>query len=92
MRWYGSSLAMASLATLALVHVPVVLAHGGEEMMNMPESHEHNGTDEVPAEGDDYPPTYFTHPDHVAVLYAHIVLMVLAWVFALPIGKSADLD
>lgn len=91
MRWHGSSLALASLATLALVHIPVVLAHGGEEMMDMPESHEQNGTDEVPAEGADYPPTYFAHPEHVALLYAHIVLMVLAWVFALPVAVMLSL-
>ena len=33
-----------------------------------------------------YPPTYFAHPGHVGVIYAHIALMVLAWVFVLPIG------
>jgi hypothetical protein len=91
MRWHGDSLALASLATLALVHVPVALAHGGDEMMDMPESHEQNGTDEMPAEAADYPPTYFAHPEHVALLYAHIVLMVLAWVFALPVAVMLSL-
>ena len=33
-----------------------------------------------------YPPTYFAHPDHSALIYAHIALMVLAWIFALPVG------
>lgn len=44
----------------------------------------HGSPAEDPA---DYPPTYFAHPDHVAVIYSHIALMVIAWVFVLPIGK-----
>lgn len=34
-----------------------------------------------------YAETYFAHTGHVATIYAHIILMVLAWVFVLPIGK-----
>ncbi|KAI1262013.1 hypothetical protein F5Y18DRAFT_419159 [Xylariaceae sp. FL1019] len=31
-------------------------------------------------------PTYFAHSEHVAVIYAHIALMCLAWIFMLPIA------
>ncbi|CAK7241353.1 MAG: hypothetical protein STHCBS139747_002814 [Sporothrix thermara] len=37
-----------------------------------------NGTGTV------YKPTYFAHPEHAGLMYAHILLMILAWVFALP--------
>ena len=63
--------------------LPVVLAHG-----------EHGGHDdhgEVPPEGiqdsPEYPPSYFSHTEHVGVIYTHIALMTLAWVFVLPLGK-----
>lgn len=36
----------------------------------------------------EYPPSYFSHPEHRGVLLAHIGLMVLAWVIVLPLGKS----
>ncbi|KAJ6439962.1 integral membrane protein [Purpureocillium lavendulum] len=38
-----------------------------------------------------YPPTYFAHPDHSALIYAHIALMVLAWIFALPVAVMLSL-
>ena len=50
-----------------------------------------NGTaqdPDAPLPEDQYPPTYFAHPEHKAAIYGHIVVMVLAWVFALPAGKA----
>ncbi|KAK0714338.1 hypothetical protein B0T21DRAFT_387060 [Apiosordaria backusii] len=44
-----------------------------------------------PLPEDQYPPTYFTHPDHKAVIYGHIVLMVLSWVFVLPTAVMLSL-
>ncbi|UNI17308.1 hypothetical protein JDV02_003664 [Purpureocillium takamizusanense] len=38
-----------------------------------------------------YPPTYFAHPHYVGVIYAHIALMVIAWVFVLPIAVMLSL-
>jgi Isoprenylcysteine carboxyl methyltransferase (ICMT) family len=35
-------------------------------------------------------PSYFRHPNYVFWIYAHIISMVLAWVIALPIGKSCS--
>jgi hypothetical protein len=31
-------------------------------------------------------PSYFRHPEHSALILAHIVLMSLAWVFVLPLS------
>ena len=67
-------------STLVLSLLPVVLAHGGGK------EHVEVHTDE-PKDNSEYPPTYFAHPDHVGVIYAHIALMTLAWVFVLPVGK-----
>ncbi|KAL1837573.1 hypothetical protein VTJ49DRAFT_3633 [Mycothermus thermophilus] len=75
---------LASVAVLGLV--PAVLAdeghgHGGG-------GHGHGGMEmtdaDKPLPEDQYPPTYFAHPDHRVAIYGHIALMALAWVFALP--------
>ncbi len=52
-------------------------------------SHEHDTVqdEELVKSEVDYPLTYFGHSEHVAVIYSHIALMVLAWVFVLPVGK-----
>ncbi|KAH9904573.1 hypothetical protein F4778DRAFT_770469 [Xylariomycetidae sp. FL2044] len=42
------------------------------------------GTEEPKPDEDSYPPTYFSHPEHQAVIYAHIALMVIGWIFVLP--------
>lgn len=73
---------LASAAVLALV--PGALAHGDENThmdMGAP-----TGADE-PLPGDQYPPTYFALGEHTAAIYGHIGLMLLAWVFLLPVGK-----
>lgn len=36
----------------------------------------------------DLPPSYFDHPDDKFLIYSHIVVMTLSWVFALPIGTA----
>lgn len=46
------------------------------------------GADE-PLPEDQYPPTYFSHSEHRALLFTHISLMVLGWVVMLPLGKLA---
>lgn len=33
------------------------------------------------------PPSYFDLADHAAAMYAHITLMVVAWVLVLPLGR-----
>lgn len=72
--------------------VPLVLAHGanedGGDSMNMDMDISHGAGGSKP-DPDSYPPTYFALADHAGLIYAHIVAMVLAWVFVLPVGKSA---
>lgn len=33
------------------------------------------------------PPSYFHFSDHSAAIFAHIILMCLAWIFVLPLGE-----
>ncbi len=70
-----------------LAAVTSVLAHveKAESMQG------HGGTIDEAAfkNATEYPSTYFAHTKHVGTIYAHITLMVLAWVFVLPIGRPA---
>lgn len=66
-----------------------MLAHG-DEGMNM--DGDMDGAMEIGAQQPDeaaqeYPPNYFSHPEHRGILVAHIALMVLGWVFVLPLGE-----
>ncbi|KHE78641.1 hypothetical protein GE21DRAFT_1057557 [Neurospora crassa] len=77
--------ALTGAAVFGLL-VPTVLAHGGDEG-----GHSGHGGMEMtdadkPRPEEEYPLTYFAHPDHKTAIYAHIALMVLAWVFMLPVG------
>ena len=69
---------VAGVAVLGLL--PAALAHGDDMSME-------KGEVDQPRPADQYPPTYFAHPDHRTAIYAHIVLMVLGWVFVLPSGE-----
>lgn len=79
---------------MALGLLPLVFAHGAHEgssddmNMNMNMSH---GAGEPKADPQSYPPTYFALADYAGLIYAHIAVMVLAWVFVLPVGKSVEL-
>lgn len=59
-----------------------ILAHGGESM-NMD-----HGQAMVKAAQDSDMETYFSYPEYQSALYAHIALMIVSWVFMLPVGKS----
>ncbi|KAK5653554.1 hypothetical protein OQA88_8813 [Cercophora sp. LCS_1] len=74
--------ALTSSAVLGLI--PAVIAHGDD--MNM-----EKGEADMPLPESEYPPTYFALPDHRAVIYGHIGLMVLAWVFMLPTAVMLSL-
>jgi hypothetical protein len=81
---------LASVAILGLI--PVALADGdGDHGHNHGEGGGMGGMEmtdaDKPLPEDQYPPTYFAHPDHKAAIYGHIALMVVGWVFALPAGK-----
>jgi hypothetical protein len=46
------------------------------------------GAQQPENDAQEYPPNYFSHPEYRGVLVAHIALMVLGWVFVLPLGES----
>lgn len=87
----GPSLALRPLAGALLLGLllPLADAHGGDEAMNMDMS--------MPAPARPvvnetvYDPNYFFHPEHRGLMYAHIALMTLAWVFVLPVGEFSQL-
>ncbi len=85
------SLATSALAVLASVAVlglvPAALAHGDEDM-KMDMAMGANSTADQPLPEDQYPLTYFALGEHTAAIYGHIGLMVIAWVFMLPVGKQ----
>ena len=87
---------LAGVAVLGLV--PAALAHGEEHGNSSQADGGMDGMDgmgggmkvsdaDKPLPEDQYPPTYFAHPEYKAAIYGHIAVMVLAWVFALPAGK-----
>ncbi|KIH88987.1 integral membrane protein [Sporothrix brasiliensis 5110] len=93
------------VAALVFLAAPAVRAHGDDEGMGMdmgdsmggsmdvaanPHPLTHNATTNGTAEII-YKPTYFAHPEHVGLIYAHIVLMTLGWVFALPVSVMLSL-
>lgn len=80
------------LATAAVLGalLPAVLAHG-DEGMNMDGAMDgamDMSAQEPDNDAQEYPPNYFGHPEHRGILFAHIALMVLGWVFVLPLGES----
>ncbi|KLU92565.1 hypothetical protein MAPG_11510, partial [Magnaporthiopsis poae ATCC 64411] len=87
-----STVAALGLAVSLLSLIPAVLAHGGGEglrgrdmEMDMGQGHSHSDPAPKPSH-DAYPESYFSHPELQGVLYAHIAVMVLAWVFVLPVA------
>lgn len=60
---------------------PSEAAHSGQGYDNS----EANNT--IAIESFDKLPTYLAHQDYVGLIYAHIILMIIAWVFILPVGE-----
>ncbi|CAK7236477.1 hypothetical protein SEUCBS140593_009632 [Sporothrix eucalyptigena] len=94
------------VAALVLAVTPAVLAHGDDEGMDMDMDMESGHGMEMPEPLPQafnatlnstmngtitYKPTYFAHPEHVGLMYAHILLMTIAWVFALPVAVMLSL-
>lgn len=88
--------ALKALALVAIVGaIPTILAHGhGDEGatdmdmdMNMDMDMDMSKEDPKP-DPESYPPTYFSHPEHVVEIYTHIALMVVGWVIMLPLGMT----
>lgn len=67
-----------ALALIAL-SLPTSLSHGDGHGGAMSEA-------DLPKDDSEYPPTYFSLSDHSGLMYAHICLMTLSWVFVLPVG------
>ncbi|KAH8903898.1 hypothetical protein BR93DRAFT_940540 [Coniochaeta sp. PMI_546] len=88
------SLAKSSLTVLASVAVlglvPAALAHGDDDM-KMDMGMGANSTVDQPLPEDEYPLTYFALGEHTAAIYGHIGLMVIAWVFMLPVAIMLSL-
>lgn len=92
-----------TLIALGLVWaLPSVLAHGedihnGTTQVEMTMGHSqghgsHDGSSRpmMMKDMEDFPshPTYFMHEEHGGLMYAHIGIMLLAWVIAMPLSKS----
>lgn len=79
---------LASVAVLGLV--PAALAHGDEDMnMGMDMGAMGPGSPAgQPQPEDQTLLSYFSLGEHTAAIYGHIGLMVIAWVFILPVGKA----
>lgn len=82
-----SALRVASAAALLGLLVPTVLGHGDDEAMDMDMGSGRTFSGNASQPEPEFVPSYFAHPEHRGVLLGHIGLMVLAWVFVLPLGK-----
>lgn len=79
----GAASSTAGRVALGLfVALPFVLADGDHH-----DHHHGEAAAEHSHDDSDYPMTYFALPDFAGLIYAHIVLMTIAWVFVLPIGE-----
>jgi hypothetical protein len=83
-------------AVLLLAALPLVTAHGDEHAhsgmaMDMGSTHI-NMTSAATAATilPDVPHNYFRYPGFAGWMYAHIILMTIAWAVVLPVGKKFD--
>ena len=79
-------------AILLAVCLPLAVAHGHDEAnggMDMHTGMSKNTSEPAVVNLDDEPAmiSYFSYADHKNLIYAHIGLMVVAWVIVLPLGK-----
>lgn len=90
-------ISLAGSALLLLAALPLVAAHGDEHehsgmAMNMGSAHINMtsaATAEVPSA---VPHNYFRYSGFAGWMYAHIVLMTIAWAVVLPVGKIQGSD
>ncbi|KKA27198.1 hypothetical protein TD95_002099 [Thielaviopsis punctulata] len=74
---------MSSLTPAVLLFAAMALAHGGESStMSMGAENHTVDTPEEPQT----PNSYFNYPKHSGALFAHIVIMCVAWVVSLPVA------
>lgn len=70
------------VATAALL-LPYAAAHGDEHMDTSA-----HGAPLVKPQGAVHPSSYWSLNEHTILMYWHIGMEILAWVFVLPVGKS----
>lgn len=75
----------AATITWALLF-PAVLAHGDDDDMSMADAMPMATNQSLPGL-EELLPSYVHHPEHKGSLLMHIILMTMAWVFVLPLGK-----
>lgn len=85
----------ASSAALLLAALPLVAAHGDEHehsgmAMDMGTAHINMTGTPISATTPAVPHNYFRYPGFAGWMYAHIVLMTIAWAVVLPVGKDYD--
>lgn len=86
---------LASSALLLLAALPLVTAHGDEHehsgmAMNIGSAHINMTSTPIVATTSAVPHNYFRYPGFAGWMYAHIVLMTIAWAVVLPVGKDYD--
>lgn len=76
---------LATTAVVLIASLPIVAGHDDDGMdMNMDVSSPVDASNTT--EFDDAPMNYFRYAHHGGWIYAHVALMILAWVFAMPIS------
>lgn len=88
-----SSLAVSAAALLVVAAVTTAAAHEHHEMdmdmdMDMAGMTPSAASQDAAENG---PMSYFAYGKHSSTILAHIVLMVIAWCFALPTGKQVNI-
>jgi hypothetical protein len=83
------SKSVATLAVVALLgFASITDAHGDDGDMNMEMGEPSRPTIATTSGAlDAGPQSYFQYGEHSGLLVAHILLMILGWMFILPIGK-----
>lgn len=82
---YAVAAVLLELAAQTVAHGDDEQCHGNMCDMKKPDSHEGAG-----ASNNQATPSYASLGMHGKMMLAHIALMVLAWFFILPIGKSVS--
>jgi hypothetical protein len=74
---------------LGLIHLVAAHGHDDHEDSGMPAMDNMPSSTPGPASGAwlNRPPSYWSLSDHSGIMFAHIGIMIVAWVFVLPVGK-----
>lgn len=76
-------------AALLLEALPLVVAHGhGDETSGSSMDMENAAQPSIP--DGDVPHSYWSLPEHTSLIFAHIVLEIIAWFVVLPVGMLPE--